>query len=90
MEGYGGRLFVNFGYKDLGSGKFREGIRAYDADWNVLWEKHVPNTYPNLGWCDTDAAPDGGVVAIYSSWNSSSESKATVEKYNAEDRKSVV
>lgn len=85
MEGLGNRLFVNFGFKDLGTGISREGIRAYDANWNLLWERYVPNTYPNPLWCDTDATPDGGVVAIYSSWkNPGHKGICTIEKYDAE------
>lgn len=52
----------------------------------TLWERQVPNTYPNLLWCDTDATPDGEVVAIYSSWKSpaSDHGICTIEKYDAE------
>lgn len=57
------RFFVHFGYKDTVTLRFREGIRAFDPMWNLLWETSVPNNgYPTPRWCTSDPTNDGKLV----------------------------
>lgn len=81
-------IFVNFAYRDTLTGRGREKARAYDRSWNVLWEAEMFNTYPMPLWCETQATPDGGLVAVYSSWSIEDYNPriCTIEKYDVDGK----
>ncbi|HLF65465.1 MAG TPA: T9SS type A sorting domain-containing protein [Saprospiraceae bacterium] len=84
ITGYQDRFFVAFGVITDGSVPSRHFIRGYDLSWNTLLEVSIPNTYENPAWYDIQATPDGGVVAAYTAWQSSTGDRlGTIEKYDS-------
>lgn len=78
----GDRRFITFQYRDSVSGQYLGKLRTYDNHWNTLWERSIPNFYPNVGWCEIEPTPDGGAAMIYSSCDLP-DCRASIEKYDA-------
>jgi len=61
------RMYVSFSYYDTAQFKAKGKIRAYDNNWNQLWEL-VPSSYSDdFRFISMEPTPDTGVVVISSS-----------------------
>ena len=78
----GDRRFVTFQYRDTATGRYMGRLRAFDNNWNIVWERSISNFYPHVGWCEMEPTPDGGAAMIYSSCQTY-HCRASIEKYDA-------